>query len=232
MPIFELTKEIIFPDPELADNSGIIAVGGDLTPRRLLQAYRSGIFPWFNEADPRVWWSPDPRMVLYPAEVKISHSMKKVLKDKVFSVTFDNDFEAVIHFCKTQPRQGQKGTWITKEMMEAYEKLNEMGYAHSVEVWKNDKLAGGLYGVSIGAMFAGESMFSKENNASKAGFITLAKTLEKLHFRMVDCQIYTAHLSSMGAREISRKKYLRELALCLEKPTVKGNWGKMQEFEV
>jgi len=227
MPIFELTKEIIFPDPELADRNGIIAVGGDLTPGRLLQAYRSGIFPWFNERDPIVWWSPDPRMVLYPKNVKISHSMRKILKDNVFSITFDCDFEAVIYSCKKQPRPGQLGTWITDEVAEAYLKLHEMGYAHSAEVWKEGKLVGGLYGVSLGAMFSGESMYSKVSNASKTAFITLARVLDRLGFRIIDCQIYTPHLYSLGAREISRRKYLQELSLCLEKKTIRGNWGEL-----
>jgi len=227
MPIFELSKEIQFPDPELADPSGILAVGGDLSPQRLLLAYRAGIFPWFNDGDPIVWWSPDPRMILYPKEVRVSQSMKKVLRDKLFRVTFDSDFGAVITNCKKQPRPGQKGTWITKEMLDAYLQLHEMGYAHSVEVWKENMLAGGLYGVSLHGFFAGESMFSKTSNASKAAFILLSKTLERLGLGMIDCQLHTPHLSSLGAKEISRENYLKELVRCSQQSTLKGNWSKL-----
>lgn len=235
MPVFEISSAHVFPDPELADPSGILAVGGDLSPQRLLLAYRMGIFPWFNEGEPIVWWSPDPRMVLYPQEVHVSHSMKKALREKIFTITFDTDFEAVITRCKQQIRPGQKGTWITQEILEAYLRLHEMGYAHSVEVWKGGALAGGLYGVSLGSFFVGESMFSKVTNASKAGFILLAKTLQHLHFRMLDCQLHTPHLASLGAREISRKQYREELSECLRRKTLRGNWGKMCEglkFEV
>jgi len=227
MPVFELSKEIAFPSPEFATPAGILAVGGDLQPARLLQAYRMGIFPWFNEGDPIVWWSPDPRMVLYPRELKVSHSMKKTLRNKTFHITFDRDFEAVIRQCKTQKRPGQKGTWITDEMLEAYVRLHRLGYAHSVEAWCGKELAGGLYGVSIGGIFTGESMFSRVNNASKAAFITLTQTLERMHFKMLDCQLYTPHLASLGAREISRKQYLRELEKCLEMPALQGDWSKI-----
>jgi leucyl/phenylalanyl-tRNA--protein transferase len=190
-----------------------------------------GIFPWFNENDPIVWWSPDPRMVLLPSELKVSHSMKKILRDNVFRVTFDQDFETVIRNCREQKRPGQKGTWITKEIIKPYVQLHELGYAHSVEVWKGDKIAGGLYGVSLGKMFAGESMFSRESNASKTGFIILVKKLELLGFEMIDCQMHTQHLASFGAEAISRKKYLRLLHESLQHPTLKGNWGAMRAFE-
>jgi leucyl/phenylalanyl-tRNA--protein transferase len=202
MPIFELSRDVAFPDTDLTDPSGILAVGGDLSSARLLLAYRSGIFPWFNEGDPIVWWSPDPRTVLYPEELKVSHSMKKVLRNKTFSVTADEDFESVILQCKAQKRPGQRGTWITNDMVDAYVKLHRLGYAHSFEVWKGESLAGGLYGVSIGRFFAGESMFSKVSNASKVAFIALAKTLQQLGFPIVDCQVHTNHLASLGAREI------------------------------
>ena len=231
MPIFELVKDNVFPDPELAENNGIIAIGGDLKPGRLLQAYRMGIFPWFNENDPIVWWSPDPRMVLHPSELRVSHSLRKILKERLFEVTYDNDFEAVIENCKAQKRPGQKGTWITKEIKEAYIRLHRLGYAHSVEVYKDGIIVGGLYGLSLGSMFSGESMFSKVSNASKTGFIILVKKLHSIGFTMIDCQIYTRHLASLGAKEISRKKYLRELDSCLEKNTFKGNWGTMSMFQ-
>ncbi len=229
MPIFDLTEERAFPDPELAHPNGIIGFGGDLEPGRLLQAYRLGIFPWFNEGDPIIWWSPDPRMVLYPKELKVSHSMRKILRDNTFDITFDTEFEAVVKACSEQPRPGQKGTWITPEMIAAYIKLHELGYAHSVEVWKNKKLVGGLYGVSIGGLFAGESMFSTVSNASKAGFIVLVKTMQAKGVEMIDCQVYTRHLESLGAREISRKRFLTQLKRCLEKETIKQSWKKLEK---
>ncbi len=231
MPIFELNNDVVFPNPELADDNGIIAIGGDLEPGRLLQAYRMGIFPWFNENDPIVWWSPDPRMVMHPSELKVSHSMRKILRDNIFRVTFDQEFEAVIRNCREQKRPGQKGTWITDEMIKAYLQLHHLGYAHSVEVWKDNNLAGGLYGMSLGKMFAGESMFSKMSNASKTGFIILARKLESLGFEMIDCQMHTQHLASMGAKAISRKKYLRMLQESLQNSTLKGNWGEMRAFQ-
>jgi len=165
-------------------------------------------------------------MVLYPGNEHVSHSMKKIMRDKIFRFTFDIDFEAVIHQCKRQFRHGRAGTWITQSMLEAYIRLHEKGYAHSMEVWRGNHLAGGLYGVSLGSFFSGESMFSTVSNASKAGFITLAKVLKHLRFHFIDCQMHTLHLASLGACEISRKQYSKELATCLLSRTIKGNWSK------
>ncbi|GIV32723.1 MAG: leucyl/phenylalanyl-tRNA--protein transferase [Chitinophagales bacterium] len=228
MPIFDFNRGYPFPDPRLAHPSGIVGFGGSLEPGRLLQAYRMGIFPWYSEGDPIIWWSPDPRMVLYPDEIKISHSMRKVLKDGYFRITFDICFRDVIRGCREQPRPGQNSTWITPEMTNAYTQLHDMGYAHSVEVWLDDRLAGGLYGVSLGSYFSGESMFSRVSNASKAGLIVLAKTLQKQGFAMIDCQTYTPHLASMGARHISRQQFLKELQACLTGRTLAGSWQQMK----
>ena len=224
MPIYQLTKHLIFPDPVLAEESGILAVGGDLAPERLLLAYQNGIFPWYNQGEPIIWWSPDPRMVLYIDDLHVSRSMRRMLKKEVFQVTFDKNFKSVIAACKVQKRKGQKDTWITEEMLNAYLQLHELGYAHSVEVWMENQLVGGIYGVSLGRCFFGESMFSKVSNASKAGLITLANQLKTLEFSFIDCQVYTEHLASLGAREISRHRFLQALQKDLEATTLKGNW--------
>ena len=227
MPIFWLPKEIQFPNPELADEEGVLALGGDLKMERLLEAYRNGIFPWYAENEPIIWWSPDPRFVLYPDKLKISKSMRQVLNRKIFNITFDQDFESVIRNCRQIKRKGQWGTWITREVLTAYCQLHNEGYAHSVEVWREGNLVGGLYGVSLGKCFFGESMFSRESNASKAGFIALAKKLKQLGFHLIDCQVYTKHLESLGAEHISRKRFLAQLEGGLKFPTMKGNWGKL-----
>lgn len=227
MPVFSLSNELVFPPVELATKEGILAIGGDLSEERLILAYSTGIFPWFNEGDPVIWWSPDPRFVLFPKELKISKSMKKIIRNREFDITFDTAFETVITESRKSPRKGQSGTWITNEMIDAYIKLNKIGLAHSVEAWKNGNLAGGLYGVSIGSCFFGESMFSKESNASKAAFITLVEILEKLNFSIIDCQVYTNHLKSLGARLISRKKFIDILKTSIRKQTVAGSWTEL-----
>jgi leucyl/phenylalanyl-tRNA--protein transferase len=206
MPIFRLSDDLIFPHPSLAEEDGLLAVDGDLSPERLILAYRSGIFPWFSEDEPMLWWSPDPRFILYPKDIKISHSMKKLLKKNTYKISFDTCFREVISNCSNLRKES--GTWITNDMIEAYCKLHELGYAHSVEAWYEDKLVGGLYGISIGKCFFGESMFSTMSNASKAAFITLCKKLEEQGYTMVDCQVYTEHLESLGAVNISREKFL------------------------
>lgn len=206
MPIFQLTKELIFPHPRLAEVDGLLAFGGDLTPERLILAYRSGIFPWYSEEDPLLWWSPDPRFILLPQKVKVSRSMKKVLWKKTFKLTFDTSFRRVMALC-AELRQ-EDGTWITPEMIDAYYKLHELGIAHSVEAWHEDELVGGLYGISLGKCFFGESMFSTMSNASKAALITLAEVLRNENYLFIDCQVYTQHLESMGAELISRSDYL------------------------
>ena len=211
MPIYLLSEdEIQFPHPSLASENGILAVGGDLSPERLILAYQYGIFPWFNEGDPILWWSPDPRFVLFPDELKVSKSMRPYFNQKKFRCTIDHDFEAVIRNCQQNRRENQfeMGTWITEEMLNAYIYLYELGIAHSVEVWDEDQLVGGLYGLALGKCFFGESMFSKANNASKFGFISLVRYLKQEDFWLIDCQQETQHLASLGARSISREDFL------------------------
>ncbi|EAQ99805.2 leucyl/phenylalanyl-tRNA--protein transferase [Maribacter sp. HTCC2170] len=207
-PLIFLTDEIAFPKVELADEEGLLAVGGDLSTERLILAYKSGIFPWFNEGSMILWWSPNPRMVLFPKRIKISKSMRKVIRNDEFKLTKNHCFEAVIDQCAKVKRQGQDGTWISKEMKEAYLDLHMLGYAHSYEVWQNEELVGGLYGIDLGHIFCGESMFSFVSNASKFAFIQLARELQEKNYTLIDCQLYTSHLESLGAEEIPRKKFM------------------------
>jgi len=224
MPIFALNEKIEFPPVGLAERNGILAVGGDLSSARLIEAYRSGIFPWYSDGDPIIWWSPDPRFVLFPDELYVSKTMRQVLRRNLFRVTCDADFPGVIRGCR-DPRKKEQGTWITDEMMEAYIRLHEGGVAHSVEAWQDGVLAGGLYGISLGRCFFGESMFTRAPNASKAAFITLVRRLGELGYVVVDCQVYTSHLESLGARHISRDEYIELLhaGLVLEGP--RGCWN-------
>jgi leucyl/phenylalanyl-tRNA---protein transferase len=216
-----------FPDPSTADSDGLIGVGGNLSPGMLISAYAQGIFPWFCEGEPVLWWSLDPRFVLYPKEIRISSSMKKLIKKQNYTISLDRDFTAVIRQCRDIRRKGQDGTWITDDMEKAYTGLHRDGYAHSVEVWRDDELKGGLYGVSLGATFFGESMFSLEPNCSKLALIYLARILNELDFTMIDCQQHTEHLGTMGARDVPRKTFLKELNHSLKKQkTWKGNWGR------
>ena len=224
MTIQVLSGELEFPPLDNADPDGVLAVGGDLSQERLLLAYKSGIFPWYNEDQPILWWSPDPRFVLYPDKLKISSSMKKVLREGSFRISFDQEFETVMRFCKESPRKDQESTWINDEMVDAYSKLHESGYAHSVEVWQEEKLVGGLYGISLGRCFFGESMFSILSNASKVGFIHLVKALQELNFKLIDCQVSTSHLQSLGAELIPRERFLSELIKSSESPDLVGNW--------
>lgn len=230
MPIFHLTDAISFPPVDLATEEGILAVGGDLSPERLLAAYSLGIFPWYNEGEPILWWSPDPRFVLFPEEVYISKTMRQVLRRGIFRIHCDRSFDEVVERCQG-PRRKQRGTWITPEMRAAYRDLHELGYAHSVEAWCEGRLAGGLYGVSLGGCFFGESMFAEESNASKAALIALALRLREIGFLFIDSQVYTAHLESLGAREIRRGEYLDLLRRGLELPTLRGTWEKLLEAE-
>jgi leucyl/phenylalanyl-tRNA--protein transferase len=207
--MYFLLKELFFPDVSEADKSGILAVGGDLSSERLLLAYRSGIFPWFDNDEPILWWSPPQRMVLFPDELVVSKSMRNVLRKELFTVTFNKDFRAVISNCSHISRNGQRGTWITDEMIEAYVKLYELGYAKSVEVWQGNELVGGLYGIDLGNVFCGESMFSKVSNASKVAFITLAQNLKVRKYTLIDCQVHNDHLESLGAREIEREAFIK-----------------------
>ena len=227
MPIFALSDDIIFPPVHLAEDNGIVAVGGDLSPERLMAAYAQGIFPWYSEGDPIIWWSPDPRFVLFPNELQVSKTMRQVLKRNLFQITVDKNFSGVILGCQ-QPRKHERGTWITEEMMAAYVKLHELGIAHSVEAWQSGKLAGGLYGLSLGKCFFGESMFTRVSNASKAAFITLLQRLAGMEFLIVDCQVYTGHLESLGARFISREVYVAILKEGLKHDTIQGSWQDMR----
>ena len=202
-----LTEEIVFPETHFASDDGIVAIGGDLSPKRLLLAYQMGIFPWYNEGSEILWWSPNPRFVLFTDDLKVSKSMKQVIRSNRFKVTFDTCFDEVIKNCKKVKRNAQDGTWITTDMELAYSDFHKLGYAHSVEVWEENKLVGGLYGVSLGRVFFGESMFTKVSNASKFGFIKLVEALKRKGFNLIDSQDYTAHLETLGADEISRLEF-------------------------
>jgi len=223
MPVFRLTHDIIFPPPHLAED-GLLAVGGDLSRERLLLAYGNGIFPWYSEEQPLLWWSPDPRMIITPGGFHCSRSLRRTLKQAVFTLTMDTAFAEVINACAEVPRLGQDGTWITPEMREAYVDLHEAGYAHSVECWREGRLAGGLYGVSLGAAFFGESMFSLASDASKAALARLVWQLEAWGIRLVDCQTTTPHLKRMGGREVPRAVFLNMLRKAMTHPTRQGKW--------
>jgi leucyl/phenylalanyl-tRNA--protein transferase len=207
--MYYLGSKIAFPDPRQASKDGLIGIGGDLSPERLLLAYKMGIFPWFEKEQPILWWSPDPRFVLYPKKLKVSKSMKQVLRNSDFEITVNQSFDQVITECSIAKRSGQRGTWITENMIEAYKKLHELGYAKSVEVWLDNEIVGGLYGVDINnGVFCGESMFTKVSNASKVGFIAFIQNTE---YKLIDCQVYTDHLESLGAEEIKREDFLNHL---------------------
>ncbi|WP_235537776.1 leucyl/phenylalanyl-tRNA--protein transferase [Sediminicola sp. YIK13] len=210
-PLFFVTDRLEFPPVEHANEEGLLAVGGDLSSERLLLAYRRGIFPWFNEDSLILWWSPDPRMVLFPNKIKVSKSMRKILEGNRFKLTKNTQFEAVIDQCAQSPRKDQMGTWITQAMKKAYVKLHKLGIAKSYEVWEKDELVGGLYGIDLGHVFCGESMFSKVSNASKFAFIKLAQELEEKRYSLIDCQVYTPHLESLGAEEIPREAFIEIL---------------------
>jgi leucyl/phenylalanyl-tRNA--protein transferase len=225
MPVYLLPDELVFPSPQLARKEGLLAVGGDLSQERLLLAYRMGIFPWYSEDEPIMWWSPDPRLVLYPSEFRVSRSLKKTIKKQMFKLTVDEAFESVINACAHSRTTVDEGTWIVEEMIAAYYRLHESGLAHSVEVWQDGKLVGGLYGVSLGKCFFGESMFTHISNASKVALVTLVQHLQALEFDFIDCQISTPHLLRFGAQEIPRTRFLRELEQALKFPTLKGKWS-------
>lgn len=210
--MYLLSTELVFPPVEMADEDGLLAIGGDLGTERLLLAYSKGIFPWYNEDEPICWWSPDPRFVLFPAELKVSKSMRAVLGNGKFRFTTNKAFDRVIQNCKTVTRKGQAGTWITPAVQKAYRLLHEKGYAHSAETWLDGKLVGGLYGIRLGNIFFGESMFSLEKNASKFAFLNYVQYLQKEHVQIIDCQVYTEHLESLGARMISRESFTRIIA--------------------
>ncbi len=207
MPIFALDNELGFPPVHLAEHSGLLAMGGDLSPERLLLAYQNGIFPWY-EGDTVLWWSPDPRFVLFPADLKINKTIKSLLNKNEYEFTINKAFAEVIHHCKEIKRPGQEGTWITDEVERAYCKMYELGYAHSAEVWKDGELAGGLYGVKLGNVFFGESMFSKKSSASKFAFTKYVQHLEEEGIQLIDCQVYTEYLESLGAKMIGRREFM------------------------
>jgi leucyl/phenylalanyl-tRNA--protein transferase len=209
--MFLLNKELFFPPLETADSEGLLAIGGDLSTERLLLAYRKGIFPWYNEGEPVCWWSPDPRFVLFPGELKTSKSMKTILQDETLEFTTNRAFKEVIENCGSVRRKGQQGTWISPAIKKAYLNLHELGYAHSAETWKNGKLLGGLYGIRLGQVFFGESMFSLEPNASKYAFARYVGQMLEEKVQLIDCQVYTQHLESLGARMVPRKEFARRL---------------------
>jgi leucyl/phenylalanyl-tRNA--protein transferase len=224
MPIYRLSDELIFPPPRLAEGNGLLAIGGDLSKARLLLAYSMGIFPWYSEGDPILWWSTDPRLVLFPDDLKVSRSLRQTLRKGIFKITFDTAFKEVIRNCASVHSKTNGGTWITEGMKEAYIGLHHAGYAHSVESWFEGRLAGGLYGVSLGSIFFGESMFTKKSDASKAAFVALVRHLTKWNFTLIDCQMTTPHLQSFGACEIPRTAFMQKLKSALKAPTKKGKW--------
>ena len=217
-------KTLSFPDPEEADDSGLLAVGGDLSVERLKLAYSKGIFPWYEEGMPVLWWSPDPRMVLFPDKMIVSHSLRQTLKKDLFTITYDTCFEEVVEQCSSTPRAVQEGTWITGDMKNAYNKLHKAGYAHSAETWHNGQLVGGLYGVALGRAFFGESMFHRMTNASKVALYYLLQKLRSMSFEIIDAQVYTNHLESLGGELLPRTVFLELLQKALEKPSLTGRW--------
>jgi len=225
MTVYRLSDELLFPPPEHAEPSGLLAVGGDLTPHRLLLAYSMGIFPWYGEELPILWHSPDPRMVLLPGELRVSRSLRRQLRSPPYEVRLDTDFEGVIRGCASSPRPDEDGTWITEEMAQAYLRLFDEGYAHSAEAWCEGALVGGLYGVALGGCFFGESMFARRPDASKIAFVTLVRQLERWGFDLIDCQVHTDHLARFGATDWPRARFLDALAESLGTPTRRGRWS-------
>ena len=225
MSVYRLTDKIIFPPPEYADEDGLLAVGGDLSEERLLLAYAMGIFPWYSEDSPILWWSPDPRLILIPKEVRVSRSLKQTIKKGIYEVTMDKAFDRVVRSCAEVHRKKDGKTWITQDMFDAYLRLHGSGVAHSVESWYRRELAGGLYGVALGGAFFGESMFTKRTDASKVAFVNLVHYLLQWDFELIDCQVTTEHLMSLGAKNVSRSKFLGILRHALRRQTRRGIWG-------
>ncbi len=224
MPLFRLSKQIEFPPAWLARSDGLLCIGGDLSPQRLILAYRNGIFPWFSHSEPILWWSPDPRLILPPAEIRISRSLKKKIRKDPFTIRINTDFEQTILACSLPRRNEPGGTWLVEEMIEAYITLHKMGVAHSVEAWRNNQLVGGLYGISLGTSFFGESMFSREPDASKTALVALSQELSFQGFKMIDCQVTSGHLLRMGAREISRNLFLDTLNQSVDEKVSDDIW--------
>jgi leucyl/phenylalanyl-tRNA--protein transferase len=225
--------DLRFPPADLATPEGLLAIGGDLSPERLLAAYRHGVFPWYSAGQPILWWSPDPRTVLFLDRLKVSRSLRRTLRSGRFRVSMDTRFPAVMENCAMPRRnQSQPGTWITPEMLHAYTQLHELGYAHSVEIWHDDQLVGGLYGVALGAAFFGESMFSFRTDASKAALVWLVRQLRRWGFALIDCQMPSTHLFSLGAEEVSRNDFLARLHEALQSPTRRGRWRLDADLDV
>lgn len=224
MAIYRLFAEPVFPDPAEADPDGLLAIGGDLSPERLVAAYKGGIFPWYGEDSPILWWSPDPRLVLEPARLHVPSSLRRVLNSGRLRFTLDTAFAQVIRACARAPRPGQRGTWIVAEMIQAYERLHALGLAHSAEVWNGERLVGGVYGVALGSVFFGESMFYAESDASKAAFVLLTRWLADRGCTLMDCQQTTEHLLRFGAREMHRREFLRRVVEGLESTALSGKW--------
>ena len=224
MTVYRLSSELAFPSPHEAEPDGLLAIGGDLSPERLMLAYSLGIFPWYADGLPILWHSPDPRTVLRPPDLHLARSLKRTLRGSLFRLSTDTAFERGIRRCAEIPRPGQEGSWITSEMIDAYVRLNEIGVAHSTEAWIGDELAGGLYGVSLGSCFFGESMFAETDDASKVAFATLVRQLERWEFTVVDCQVHTEHLERFGATPWPRSRFLAELSAGLRTETRRGPW--------
>jgi leucyl/phenylalanyl-tRNA--protein transferase len=225
MPVFQLSDNLLFPPPALAREDGLLAVGGDLSVERLLLAYQHGIFPWYSPGEPILWWSPNPRLVLFPEEFHLSKRLARTIRQQIFRVTFDTDFRRIIRACAETRRKEGEGTWLNEEMIEAYCRLHELGHAHSVECWQGEELAGGLYGVSLGAVFFGESMFSLVPDSSKVALAGLVDRLKGWDFELIDCQVGTGHLQRLGAREISGEEFSHRLAQAVARPIRQGKWG-------
>ncbi|MEN8247172.1 MAG: leucyl/phenylalanyl-tRNA--protein transferase [Thermodesulfobacteriota bacterium] len=225
MPVFLLSEELVFPPTHLAAEGGLLAVGGDLSAERLLLAYGQGIFPWYSDDEPILWWSPDPRLVLHPEEIRVSRSLKRTLNKALFRVTMDKAFDQVIQACAQSRIESGEATWIVEDMIQAYCRLHEDGFAHSVEAWQGGELVGGLYGVSLGGCFFGESMFTRVSNASKVAFVHLARQLSDWSFTLIDCQVTTGHLMRFGAREVPRPAFLELLKDALTIPNRQGKWA-------
>lgn len=232
MPVSLLTEALLFPNVTRAEPDGLLAIGGDLSIERLLLAYRSGIFPWYNEDLPILWFAPDPRMVLLPQELRINRSLRKAIRKNPYQLTLDTAFEQVIVSCAKTPRPGQQGTWITQDMKEAYGRLHEYGIAHSVEAWLDDKLVGGLYGVSLGDVFCGESMFAHADNASKIAFVALVQQVQAWGIKLIDCQVHTPHLEHFGGVETPRRAFMQALGHLIQAPTRQGKWSFDEDFTI
>lgn len=225
MPLFRLSENLDFPPAWLARSDGLLCIGGDLSSKRILLAYKSGIFPWFSDNEPILWWSPEPRLVLVPGDIIVSKSLNKKIKKNIFKIKINTAFEQTIRSCAKPRKNEQEGTWLVDEMIESYIELHKLGYAHSIETYRDDKLVGGLYGICLGGSFFGESMFSHESDASKIALVALSNHLRKHNFDLIDCQVTTDHLLRMGAREISRNSFLDIITKSVKRNDIKDVWG-------